>query len=214
MIPTQEPSRPGAVETTIAQRKRAVTRQALAAAALRLAMEDGLEQVTVPRIAAAAGVSARTFNNYFSSKEEAVVAPAFDRAVRIVQAFERRPASESLWEAISAAILAQFPYQAGADPLPSPSVHAALSNPALRGEQLKACADIEEMLAAAIASRLGAVSNDITPRLIAGSAIAASRIAFDHWGNTDAAVPLHAVIAHALTTVGGDFTIVTLKEKY
>ena len=42
--------------------------------ALRLAVERGLENVTVEDITAEAGVSLRTFGNYFSSKYEAICA--------------------------------------------------------------------------------------------------------------------------------------------
>jgi AcrR family transcriptional regulator len=44
------------------------TRLDLAVAAFELARAGGLAGVRVPQIAAAAGVSARTFNNYFASK--------------------------------------------------------------------------------------------------------------------------------------------------
>lgn len=213
VIPSLVRRSSGAPEPTLAERKRAVTHQTLAAVALELAVERGLENVTVPVIAAAAGVSARTFNNYFSSKEEAVVAPVFDRAVRIVDAFERRPASEPLWQAISSAIMAQFPDEADVDPMSNAAARAAMNNPALRGEQLKACAAIEELLAAAITSRLGdASSSDITPHLVAGTAIAASRIAFDHWSDADASLTLHAAIANALAIVGGNFATLGTQE--
>ena len=56
------------------ERKKLATRQALSAAALRLAVERGLDNVLVEDIAAEAGVSPRTFNNYFSSKYEAICA--------------------------------------------------------------------------------------------------------------------------------------------
>ena len=52
-------------------------------AALRLAVERGLENVTVEDITAEAGVSLRTFGNYFSSKYEAICAIGTDRARRI-----------------------------------------------------------------------------------------------------------------------------------
>ena len=52
-------------------------------AALRLAVERGLENVTVEDITAVAGVSLRTFGNYFSSKYEAICAIRTDRARRI-----------------------------------------------------------------------------------------------------------------------------------
>ncbi len=51
--------------------------------ALRLAVERGLENVTVEDITAEAGVSLRTFGNYFSSKYEAICAIGTDRARRI-----------------------------------------------------------------------------------------------------------------------------------
>ena len=55
------------------ERKKLATRQALSAAALRLAREHGPQNVRVDDIAEAAGVSPRTYNNYFSSREQAIV---------------------------------------------------------------------------------------------------------------------------------------------
>jgi AcrR family transcriptional regulator len=56
------------------ERKKLAVRQALGSAALRLAVEQGLENVTVEDITAEADVSLRTFGNYFSSKYEAICA--------------------------------------------------------------------------------------------------------------------------------------------
>src|SRR5271169_6612944 len=80
-------------------RKKIATRNALGIAAMRLAAERGLDNVLVEDIAEAAGVSARTFNNYFASKYEAICALAFDRAIRIGAALRDRPADEPLWDA-------------------------------------------------------------------------------------------------------------------
>ena len=52
------------------ERKKLATRKALSAAALRLAREHGPQNVRVDDIAEAAGVSPRTYNNYFSSREQ------------------------------------------------------------------------------------------------------------------------------------------------
>jgi AcrR family transcriptional regulator len=57
------------------ERKKQDTRAALARATLELAAEHGVAAVTVEQIAARAGVSYRTFFNYFSGKEEALLRP-------------------------------------------------------------------------------------------------------------------------------------------
>jgi AcrR family transcriptional regulator len=196
--------RPGS--TSLRERKRKVVRQALSSAALRLALERGLEHVLVADIAAEAGVSPRTFNNYFSSKEEAVAAPAFDRMAQVLATFGKRPPSEPLWESVTQAILAQFPAPGRAGAETAGHARLAADNPGLRAEQLKAYAAIERLLAGAIAERLGAdAGEDVFPCLVAAAAIGASRAAFDHWldGNHD--VPFRSVLARALGQSGRGF---------
>ncbi|AEI12624.1 TetR/AcrR family transcriptional regulator [Cellulomonas gilvus] len=72
------------------ERKKRARREALVDATQRLVERDGLDAVTVEAICEAAGVSTRTFFNYFESKDDAVlghgpwpVSPA--AAVRFVE---------------------------------------------------------------------------------------------------------------------------------
>ncbi|MFD4637708.1 TetR/AcrR family transcriptional regulator [Lentzea sp. NPDC058436] len=88
--------------TTLREHKKAETRRSLAAAALRLAMERGLDGVTVEEIADEAGVSRRTFSNYFTSKEDAVVAADRERIRALVTLVAARPADEGPWQALRA----------------------------------------------------------------------------------------------------------------
>jgi AcrR family transcriptional regulator len=70
--------------TSLRDRKRAETWNALHLAAAEAALSRGLEQVTAEAVAAAAGVSCRTFFNYFATKEDAVLGlqePTVDEAV-------------------------------------------------------------------------------------------------------------------------------------
>jgi AcrR family transcriptional regulator len=71
-------------------RKKAATRLAIEQAAVDIASERGYEAATAEAIAARAGVSLRTFFNYFPSKDTAIVGRGLavidqDRAYRILE---------------------------------------------------------------------------------------------------------------------------------
>lgn len=68
-----DPAVDAPVEPGLRERKRLATRRAILLAAIQVVREKGLEATTVDEIARIADVSPRTFFNYFSSKEEAIV---------------------------------------------------------------------------------------------------------------------------------------------
>ncbi|MGW5261513.1 acyl-CoA-like ligand-binding transcription factor [Microbispora sp. NPDC004025] len=196
---SREGERPG-----LRERKKQETRTALSWAAIRLTVERGLENVRVEDIAAAVGVAPRTFNNYFSSKGEAIAARHLDRTRLVAQELRRRPASEPLWESIKVAVLTQLAlgenYGTGQpDQQWQTGVRLMISEPSLQGEMLKADAIAEAELAAAIAERTGTdVARDLYPRLVAGAAGAAIRVAMDQWLRADPPVPVGPLIEDAL----------------
>ncbi|RKT55940.1 TetR family transcriptional regulator [Saccharothrix australiensis] len=185
------------------ERKKLETRQALSWAALRLAVERGLENVLVEDIAAAAGVSPRTFNNYFSSKAEAIASRHVDRGRELAEHVRRRPRTESLWESILEAALAQYDQGSQVpDPDWTAGVRLMTSEPALIGEFLRASSMMEDELARVIAERTGTdVTTDIYPKLVAASVGAAIGVATDRWLAADPPVPLGPLVQDALTRV-------------
>jgi len=182
------------------ERKKLATRHALSVAAMRLAVERGLDNVLVEDIAEAAGVSARTFNNYFSSKYEAICALSFDRSVRIATALRERPADEPLWTAISNAVMAEYGNADRAlDPEWMAGIKLVIFTPVLRGEALKVQSMTQYALAEAIAIRTGAdAAGSMFPRILAGSVLAAVNAALDRWINSEPPVALAPVIRRAL----------------
>jgi AcrR family transcriptional regulator len=179
------------------ERKKQQTQEALSWAALRLSVERGFGQVLVEDIAAAAGVSPRTFNNYFSSKAEAIAWRNLDRGRRVADHIRERPRDEPLWETVTAALLSQ--YGAG-EPGEgwTAGVRLMLTDPALFGEYLKANAAAERACAAAIAERLGSSPTDMYPRLVAAAMGAAHRVATDQWLHADPPVSLEVLMRDAL----------------
>jgi AcrR family transcriptional regulator len=182
------------------ERKKLATRRALSSAALRLAVERGLDNVTIADITAEADVALRTFRNYFASKYEAVAAIGADRARRIGMSLLDRPAGEPLWEALTRAVLEHYQ---GTDQAYSRETMAALARvlqtPAMRGEYLKVNFDMQSALAAAIAERTGTdLKADMFPQILAGAVTAASQVAIRRWYAADPPEALRPILERAL----------------
>ena len=82
------------------ERKKQQTRDRLVAEALRLCEERGFDNTTVEDIAEAADVSPRTFNRYFSTKEDVVLAPADDMIAEVRTALAAQPKTGDEIEAL------------------------------------------------------------------------------------------------------------------
>ncbi len=182
------------------ERKKVATRQALGVAAMRLAIDRGLENVLVEDIADAAGVSTRTFNNYFASKYEAICALSFDRAMRIGAALRERPAGEPLLAAVTNAVMSEYGNSDRAlDPEWMAGIRLVISTPALRGEALKVQAMTQYALAEAIAIRLGgSAAGSMFPRILAGAVMAAVNAALDRWLNSDPPIAMAPLMRRAM----------------
>jgi AcrR family transcriptional regulator len=186
--------------TGLRERKKLATRQALSSAALRLAVERGLGNVTIEDITTEADVALRTFRNYFASKYEAVAAIGADRARRIGMSLVERPAGEPLWEALTHAVLQHYE---GTDQAFSRETMAALGQvlqtPAMRGEYLKVNFEMQNALAAAIAERIGTDREaDMFPQVLAGAVTAASQVAIRRWYAADPPEALRPIVERAL----------------
>ena len=182
-------------------RNKQATREAISAAALRLALAQGPERLKLVRvtdIASAAGIAPRTYNNYFSNREAAICAFQADQARRLGRALRSRPADEPLAVAITAAVIDVFtnpePDRAG--------LGMIMSTPELQGEALKAFTMAEEPLAEAIAERTGTdPRNDLSGHVMAAAIAGAVRIAGRHWLSTTKPISFSAVLRDALRPI-------------
>ncbi|TDD37323.1 TetR family transcriptional regulator [Nonomuraea terrae] len=190
--------------TGLRERKKQATREALMTAALRLALERGLEHVRVEDIAAEAGVSPRTFNNYFSSKYEALAARHTDRVRATVAVLRARPPAEPFWEALTEAMVRPWEAHASdAGAAPPPELLAGIRmlarEPALRAEALQAAFAVDGELAAAVGERTGTdPTHDLYPSLVAAAATSVVQAAVGHWLRADPPVPLGPLLRDAL----------------
>lgn len=180
------------------ERKKAETHQALAKAALHLADELGPERVTVEAIADAAGVSPRTFFNYFSSKEDAIVGIAPAQSSALLADLLARPDDEPPLDALRAVVLAAAErLQAGGDDWVIRH-HLIQRHHSLAVSRAAWFAEVERRMAEEIGRRTGLDPGvDVYPALVVSATIGALRVAIDAWQERDRVGALEALIDDA-----------------
>jgi AcrR family transcriptional regulator len=184
---TPSDSQPG-----LRERKKRATRRTLQRIALELSAERGVEHVTIEDIAAAADVSPRTFFNYFSSKEEALVAPDTQLLALMARETVERPAAESPLEALRVVLVHHSSVEEAELHLLRLRMAVVEPNPALLPHLVGSFAAAERLFAEAVAERTGTdVDRDTYPALVAAVAAAALRTALHVWGTSNfrASVP-------------------------
>jgi AcrR family transcriptional regulator len=187
------------------ERKKLGTRWALSDAALELALERGLENVTREDIANRAGVSLRTFNNYFTGKYEAVAFRQIDRTRQSLAAFRERPADEPLWSAITEAMLQPLEAEGAADIRPTPTheelvvIRELLSVRDLRAALTR---DLFTDWVDAIAERTGTdPARDMYPRLVTAVVRAVGETAMEAYADADPPVAYTELLRRGLADV-------------
>jgi AcrR family transcriptional regulator len=185
------------------ERKKGDTRRALSDAALELAFERGLENVTRDEIAARADVSLRTFNNYFGNKYEAVAYRQVQRMERSLAVFRERPLDEPLWTAITEAVLEPLEAEGAFEMVPTRKQLAEVRKVVLAPEMRIAMS--KKLFAdwvVAIAERTGTdPERDMYPRLVAGVMRAVGEAATDAYTVADPPRPVTTFLRKGFAAV-------------
>jgi AcrR family transcriptional regulator len=152
--------------TGLRERKKAETKTALSRAAVDLAIQRGLDAVTAESIAQAVNVSARTFHNYFSNKEQAILFMLEHAAHQLVEEFFRRGESEPVLDALEASFLAVMDSVDQVDRMVA-LTRLLAEHPALIAHHLAVYSDASDTLLAEIGRRTGTDPRvDLYPRLV------------------------------------------------
>jgi AcrR family transcriptional regulator len=152
------------------ERKKARTRAAIRQHALRLFREQGYQATTVEQIAAAAEVSPSTFFRYFPTKEDVVLRDDLD--VRMLEAFSRQPLDLAPVPAIRAATREAL-HSFGADEMAQirETTELMLAVPEIRARAMDEFGRTMEVIAEALAKRVGRSPADLPVRALAGAIV-------------------------------------------
>src|SRR5947199_2774991 len=160
------------------ERKKQRTRETIARAAHELFAERGYHATTLPDIAEAADVSTRTIFAYFPSKEDILFSDFALLKEALAQALAERPQGEDALETVRKFILST--HKVDESELDQQLRFCVESDETLRSHLRARIAQLEELIAPAIAKDLGAPANDPRPQIVAASLTAAFNALADH----------------------------------
>lgn len=193
--------------TGLRERKKTERFRVLAAAARELTLEHGLDAVTVEDIAATADVSVRTFFNYFSCKEEAIIGIEPSALAQLGRDLTDRPAEDTPSEALLALLVPDDDELADLANRWLLRAELVRRHPALVPFHLAGLAEVEHVLVDALAERMGTdPGHDLHPTVVVAAAVAVFRSTLGWWHGNDRPRPLADALRDAFASLATGFT--------
>jgi mycofactocin system transcriptional regulator len=162
-------------------RPRGTTKRELELIAMRLFSEQGFDETTVEQIAAAAGISGRTFFRYFPGKAEVLWYSFDDEVTALRAAFATVPDAEPMMAAVRRVVVNANRYRAEDVPELRMRMKLVADVPALAATAGTHYDAWERAVGEFAAGRLGEPADSLLPMAVGRTTLAAARAAFDAW---------------------------------
>jgi AcrR family transcriptional regulator len=164
------------------ERKKQRTRETIAGAARELFATRGYQATTLAEIAEAADVSTRTIFAYFPSKEDILFSDFALMKEALARALAERPDGQDALETVRTFILSL--HEPEETELDEQLRVCIASDETLRSHLRARIAQLEEVIAPAIAKDLGASPDDLRAKVVAASLTAAFNLLADQGRGT------------------------------
>ncbi len=162
-------------------RRPSTSRERIARAALELFADNGYEETTVEDIAAAVGVSRRTYFRYFDSKRDAVWGEFATELDRLEARLTEADGDEPMMDVLRQAVVSTNRFGAGELDELRIRIGLIATVPTLTAHSAVRYAEWCDVVARFAARRLGAAPDDLGPQTVARSALGAATAAFACW---------------------------------
>ncbi|PQV45139.1 TetR/AcrR family transcriptional regulator [Paraburkholderia sp. BL21I4N1] len=183
------------------ERKRQLTLDLIAKTGLKLFVENGYEATTLDAIAAASGISRRTFFYYLKSKEDVLLAHESGNIPRLLRpTFLKQSPTQSPIEAARSTFLTLASMYETEESVMADRILRSIETLRLRKEALHV--QLEEVLADAMCELWPDPARRPALRLAAIMAMGTLRFAKDNWRREEAARPLGDYIDEAFELLG------------
>lgn len=194
------------------ERTRRIVQSELTVVAQDLFLVQGYEATTVDQIAAAAGMSKRTFFRYFASKEDLVIGKYDLLGDRMAEVLAERPDDEPVWQSLRRVLDLTVGYvQNEQERIRSDAMERIMqSTPALNASYLDKMSRMQGLLVEGIRGRLapegspGTSLVDPRPAAIVGAAFACLLAARTAWLSSDQSRPFADLLDQSMAAFSVD----------
>jgi len=188
----------------VRERTRRAVRDELTQLAKELFVEKGYDETTIDDLAAAAGMSKRTFFRYFASKEELIVGKYEILGEQLAEDLAARPADEPLWASLRQ-VFGRFVEHMETEALGSTAVameNIVRDHPALNASYLERVSRMQELVLDQARTRTGQQDpTDPRPPAIIGAAFSCLIAAWTTWLNSNQARPFGDLLDQAMDAI-------------
>lgn len=192
-------------ETDRQIRQRESTRRRLAQAAQTLFASHGFDATTVDDIAAAAGVSRRTFFYHFASKEDVILSWHEEFEQALTGAIRSAPPDLPLLELTANAVIAALGHFDVQEALRIEQIKR--DTPALRARDQGKYERLEQAIGGALAERAHLAPDDLRVKVDAMLMTGVLRVGSNGWmAAMMAGVPIERYVREVISTVGTSLT--------
>jgi AcrR family transcriptional regulator len=185
---------------SVRERSRRAVQAELTTLAQDLFVAHGYEQTTVDEIAAAAGMSKRTFFRYFGSKDDLVIGKYDALGDRMAEALAARPETEPVWESMRRVfdITVHYVQEDSERRRTEAMENIVHSSPTLNARYFEKLSRMQALLVEGVADRLVGSSAsppaDPRPAAIVGAAFACLTAAQAAFVASDRTVPFSTLL--------------------
>src|SRR3954447_23539124 len=180
-IADRAPRGAGTGENRGAGRPPVTTRLEIERVALALFADRGFDETIVEDIAAAAGISRRTFFRYFAAKNDVVWGDFDDGLRHFADSLDAADPAQPWRDALRVAVVDFNSLDPELVPLHRDRMELILHVPALQAYATLMYARWREVVTRFVAARTGAKPDDLHPRLVGHTTLAAAVAAYEQW---------------------------------
>jgi AcrR family transcriptional regulator len=172
----------------------------ITAVAMDLFLSGGFERTTIDQIAAAAGISRRSFFRYFGTKEDIVVGHFGAEGAVLREILQQRPEDEDIWAALRGAMVAAEANARDEERMLA-IARMLYRTPSLRARSIEKHLRWYDDVVPEVERRLGGEGAALRARAIVGCVITCLDLAGEAWMESDAAEPLMVYFDRALEAI-------------